>query len=122
VSGSSEGDREGGSRCLDNGKHGSAMTTKAAEEEKGSLHGGGGAPFVASGGGWQRRHELWVERWHPWSKRGWHGRHRCLDRAADGWAPVVSDFFQFIQNWLKFKNQNGCLILLQKFPIFAFSY
>jgi hypothetical protein len=26
-------------------------------------------------------------------------------------------FFQFIQNWLNFKNQNGCLILLQKFPI-----
>jgi hypothetical protein len=27
-------------------------------------------------------------------------------------------FFQFIQNWLNFKNQNGCLILLQKFAIF----
>jgi hypothetical protein len=27
-------------------------------------------------------------------------------------------FFQFIQNWLKFKNQIGCLILLQKFPNF----
>jgi hypothetical protein len=28
-------------------------------------------------------------------------------------------FFQFIQNWLKFKNQNGCLILTQKFPNFS---
>jgi hypothetical protein len=27
------------------------------------------------------------------SKRSWHGRRRCSDRAADGWAPMVLDFF-----------------------------
>jgi hypothetical protein len=60
----------------------------------------------------------WWQRRRPWSKRGQHGRRRCSDTAADGWAPTVLDFFfQFIQNWLNFKNQNGCLILLQKFPI-----
>jgi hypothetical protein len=43
------------------------------------------------------------------------GGRRCSDRAADEWAPTVSDF---IQNWLKFKNQNGCFDILQKFPFF----
>jgi hypothetical protein len=37
------------------------------------------------------------------------GRRRCLDRAADEWASAVSDFFQFIQNWLDFKNQMDAL-------------
>jgi hypothetical protein len=46
-------------------------------------HSTGGAPFIAGGGGWQRRRELQAERW----------RRCCSDWAADGWAPVASDFF-----------------------------
>jgi hypothetical protein len=34
---------------------------EGAEEEEGSLQ--GGAPFIAGGGGWQRRHELQPRRW-----------------------------------------------------------
>jgi hypothetical protein len=32
-------------------------------------------------------------RWWPRSERGQHVRHRCSDRAVDGWAPAISDFF-----------------------------
>jgi hypothetical protein len=31
--------------------------------------------------------------WWPRSERGRHVRHRCSDRAVDGWAPAISDFF-----------------------------
>jgi hypothetical protein len=42
-----------------------------------------------------------------------------------GWltsGPSGLRFFQFIQNWLNFKTQNGCLNLLQKFPIVSCHY
>jgi hypothetical protein len=61
VSGSSEGDQGGGSRWLNDGKHGGAVATKGRRRKKGRSM--GVAPFIAGGGGWQRRCELWVERW-----------------------------------------------------------
>jgi hypothetical protein len=46
---------------------------------------------------------------------------RCSEREADEQAhAVLRIFFQFIQNWFNLKNQNGCLILPKKFPIFAY--
>jgi hypothetical protein len=79
----------------------------------------GGVSCGRSGGGGEA---VSMEKWR-WlrSECGRHGRPCCSDRAADGWARVVSDFFQFIQNRLNFKNHNQCLILLQKFLIFACS-
>jgi hypothetical protein len=77
----------------------------------------GGAPFIASGGGvscgrsggggeavvpakWQR----------PRSERGQHGWPCCLDKAADGWGPTVSDFFNLSQTGSTLnKNKMGAL-------------
>jgi hypothetical protein len=62
VSGSSEGDWGGGSWWLNDGKHDGIVAAKGRRRKKGCST-GGGAPFIASGSGWQRRRELWVERW-----------------------------------------------------------
>jgi hypothetical protein len=52
---------------------------------------GGGTSYERSGGGGEA---VGAAKWRrPRFKRGRHGWHCCSDRAADGWAPVVSDFF-----------------------------
>jgi hypothetical protein len=43
----------------------------------------------------------------------------CSDRETDGWAPRGFDFSNLSKTGSTLKIQNGCLILLQKFPIFA---
>jgi hypothetical protein len=49
----------------------------------------------------------------------WPGR-LCLDREAGRWAPRGFDFFSNLsKTGSTLKIQNGCLNLLQKFPIFA---
>jgi hypothetical protein len=101
---------------------------EGAEEEKGLFR--GRRAFIAGGGGWQRRRELRVERWRSRGhgkaaaaavemSSAWSGGRRP-DRETDEWA---SRGFEFFSNLSKIgstlKIQNGCLILLQKFPIFA---
>jgi hypothetical protein len=49
VSGSSEVDRSGGSRWLNDGKHGGAVVVKGWRRKKGCSTRGG--PFIADGGG-----------------------------------------------------------------------
>jgi hypothetical protein len=66
----------------------------------------------------------------PWARQsgGSHSRNAVsmggtfvqIGRLRGG--PSGFRFFQFIQNWLNFKNQIGCLIILQQFPIFACGY
>jgi hypothetical protein len=45
--------------------------------------------------------------------------HLCSDRENDGWAPCGFDFFQFIQNWLNFKNSKGVHYIAPKIPNFC---
>jgi hypothetical protein len=61
VSGSLEGDQGGGSHWINNGKHGGAVAMKGRRRKKGRST--EGAPFITSGDGWQRRHELRAEWW-----------------------------------------------------------
>jgi hypothetical protein len=49
-------------------------------------------------------------KWHwPQSERGRHEWRHCSDRAVDGWAPAVLDFFQFIQTGSTLKMKMGAL-------------
>jgi hypothetical protein len=43
----------------------------------------------------------------------------CSDRETDGWAPRGFDFFQFIQNWLNFKNSKWVSYLAPKISNFC---
>jgi hypothetical protein len=79
---------------------------KRAEEEEGTPRGSaafyrwqrrlekGGVSCGRSGGGSEAMGT--TKRRRLRSKCGRHGRRRCSERAADGWAPAVSDFFQCI--------------------------
>jgi hypothetical protein len=87
---------------------------------------GGGAPLIAGGGESGERRGGGGEavgmakRRRPWLKcrrRGLGADVRTVRLTGGPHAVLI--FLQFIQNWLKFKNSNGCLILLQKFSIFA---
>jgi hypothetical protein len=52
---------------------------------------GGGASYGRSGGDGEGVGVAKQRR--PRSECGRHGQRRCSDRAADGWAPTVLDFF-----------------------------
>jgi hypothetical protein len=43
----------------------------------------------------------------------------CSDRETDRWAPHGFDFFQFIQNWLNFKNSKWVSYLAPKISNFC---
>jgi hypothetical protein len=56
----------------------------------------------------------------PWVRARRRPRHLCSDREVDGWAPHGFDFFSYLsKTGSTLKIQKRCLILLQKFPIFA---
>jgi hypothetical protein len=99
------------------------------EEEKALFM--GGAPLIAGGGESGAAMRLWAARWRRQS-RG-HGKaaaaavgmssarfgRRRSDSVTDGWAPHGFDFFQFIQNWLKFKNSKWVPYRSPKNPNFC---
>jgi hypothetical protein len=72
------------------------VVVKRAEEEKGSLHGGCSFYSRQSGGGGKAVGV--AKQWQLRSDHGRHGWRRCSDRAADGWALEVSDFFSIYPN------------------------
>jgi hypothetical protein len=114
---------------LDDSSHGGAMAVKGRRRKK-VLH-RGVLPFIGGRGGWKkvaRAADGAVVAAKLWARQS--GGSHSLNMVGTGGAVVRTRrltggpqrlwiFFQFIQNWLNFKNQNGCIILLQKFLMFA---
>jgi hypothetical protein len=90
-----------------------------------------GVPFIAGGGESGAAARLWVA-W--WCQRS-HGHGKAVvavvgmssarfgrrrpGSETNGWAPRGFDFFQFIQNWLNFKNSKWVPYLAPKIPNFC---
>jgi hypothetical protein len=112
VSGGSKRDRSSGLQWLNDGKHGGAVAVKGVEEEEGSLH--GGCSFYS------RRRRLAKAARAATGAVVKVGRDKAAVTAVSTGGAIVQTawlmsgpsgfiFFQFIQNQLDFKNQNGWL-------------
>jgi hypothetical protein len=114
VSGGSKRDRSSGLQWLNDGKHGGAVAVKGVEEEEGSLH--GGCSFYS-----RRRRLAKAARAAAGAVAVVKlGRGKAAATAVSTGGAIVQTarltsgpsgfrFFQFIQNQLDFKNQNGWL-------------
>jgi hypothetical protein len=112
--GSSEGDRDGNSQWLNDGKHSGVVAVKRVKEEKRSLHGGRGrgcsfynrwrrlANAARAVGGEVAAAKPWA-----WQSGGGHGPNGCAIVQTGrlmGGPQRFQFFFQFIQNRMNFKN------------------
>jgi hypothetical protein len=120
--------------------HGGSMTaarrrsgSNRRRRKKGCSQGGGCAPFIDSEGERAQRRDCGrrggggeavgtTKRWRPWSEHGWHRRCHCSNRVADERAHAILEIFRIVQTGSNLEFENGCLNLLQKFPIFTCSY
>jgi hypothetical protein len=114
------------------------MSGEAVEEEEKGGAPWWCAPFIAAGGGGRWLHKL-RERWaetvggNGGSKAVGTGKvvaatvrrrsarpgRLCTDRVTDWWVLHGFQFFQFIQNWLNFKNSKWVPYLTPKIPNFC---
>jgi hypothetical protein len=74
----------------------------------------GGASCGRSGGGGEAMGT--AKRRQPQSKHGQYGRCHCSDRAADGWAPAVTDFFPIYSKLAQIQKSKWVHYLAPKIP------
>jgi hypothetical protein len=123
----------GGATYWRNGGGNGSTVGRQVEDEERRLHGGGWVPYIAARGGGRRlarqRNRGWgnsgveamgaARRRRPLSEDSRHGLGTVRSVRLTAWALMVFLLSPNYPNLLKFKNQNGCLNLLEKFPNFA---